>query len=320
MSRCPTSEQIAVDFIPPIRFDPLLMDALKLAHQPKYWILAIAVSLLTIHLGLTWKTGDVKTLSISVIFWGAIVSQIWERKETYTLDSTLFSSIFGTVILTLALFKTSQIAYGGPFLQALPLIFALGLALVASGIQRLGQYWQELLAFSILALPGERFLSTLLEKIMTVLTGEQLTTLTAKFSAVVLKIFQFDVSLDDVFLILPKSVVKVYEGCSGGSSIDFLLRLGLLFIIMFPTQRMGKIITPIMAILVGFFVNGVRVVIMAYLANTGDDKAFDYWHVGDGSQIFGAIAVLLFGGVCYLLIDKDRMDSADSDTNLPSAS
>lgn len=296
------------------------MDVLKLAHQPKYWILAIAVSLLTIHLGLTWKTGDIKTLSISVIFWGAIVSQIWERKETYDLDSNLFSSIFGTVILTLALFKTSQIASGGPFLQALPLIFALGLGLVASGMKKLYQYWQELLAFCILALPGERFISNLLEKIVTALTGEHLTSLTAKFSAFVLSIFHFNVSLDDVFIILPKSVVKVYEGCSGASSIDFLLRLGFLFMIMFPTQRIGKIITPLLAILVGFFVNGVRVVIMAYLANTGDDKAFDYWHVGDGSQIFGAIAVLLFGAVCYLLIKKEDIDSSDSDGNVPSAS
>lgn len=296
------------------------MDALKLAHQPKYWLLAIAVSLLTIHLGLTWKTGDIKTLSISVIFWGAIVSQIWDRKETYSLESSLFSSLLGTVLLTLALFKTSQIASGGPFLQALPLIFAVGLGLIASGAKGLRQYWQELLAFFILALPGERFLSHILESLMIAISGEHLTSLTAKFAALVLGIFRFNVSLDDVFIILPKTIVKVYEGCSGASSIDFLLRLGFLFMIMFPTQRIGKIITPVLAILVGFFVNGIRVFIMAYLANTGDDKAFDYWHVGDGSQIFGAIAVLLFGGVCYLLIQKDDLDSSDSDADLPSAS
>ncbi|MGB3237178.1 MAG: cyanoexosortase A [Geitlerinemataceae cyanobacterium] len=296
------------------------MYALKLARQPKYWLLAIAVSLLTIHLGLTWKTGDIKTLSISVIFLGATVSQIWDRKDTYTLESNLFATLFGTVILSLALFKTSQLSSGGPFLQALPFIFGLGLGLIASGARGLQQYWQELLAFFILSLPGERFLSHILESLMTFLTGEQLTTLTAKFSALFLGIFGFDVSLDGVFLILPKSVVKVYEGCSGASSIDFLLRLGLLFIIMFPTQRIGKILTPVLAILVGFFVNGVRVLIMAYLANTGDDKAFDYWHVGDGSQIFGAIAVLLFGGVCYLLIQKDDLDPSDPDANLPSAS
>jgi cyanoexosortase A len=296
------------------------MDALKLAHQPKYWILAIAVSLLTIHLGLTWKTGDIKTLSISVIFWGAIVSQVWDRKETYTLESSLFSSLLGTIILILALFKTSQIASGGPFLQALPLIFALGLGLIASGAKGLQQYWQELLAFFILSLPGERFLSHILESLMIFITGEQLTTLTAKFATLFLDIFGFNVSLNDVFIILPKTVVKVYEGCSGASSIDFLLRLGLLFIIMFPTQRIGKILTPFLAILVGFFVNGIRVFIMAYLANTGDDKAFDYWHVGDGSQIFGAIAVLLFGGVCYFLIQKDDIEPSDIDPNLPSAS
>lgn len=296
------------------------MYALKLAHQPKYWLLAIAVSLFVIHLGLTWKTGDIKTLSISVIFWGAIVSQVWDRKETYTLESSLLPTLLGTVILSLALLKTSQIAIGGPFLQALPFIFALGLGLIASGAKGLQQYWQELLAFFILSLPGERFLSHILESIMTFITGEQLTTLTAKVAALFLGIVGFDVSLDGVFINLPKSVVKVYEGCSGASSIDFLLRLGLLFIIMFPTQRIGKILTPIFAILVGFFVNSVRVLIMAYLANTGDDKAFDYWHVGEGSQIFGAIAVLLFGGVCYLLIQKDEDDPDQTDPNLPSAS
>jgi cyanoexosortase A len=296
------------------------MDALKFARQPKFWILAIAVSLLTIHLGLTWKIGEIKTLSISAIFWGAIASQIWERKEKYTLESSLFSSVLGTTILTLALLKTSQIASSGVFLQALPLIFALGLGLLASGAKGLQQYWQELLAFFILSLPGERFLSHIFEYLFRVLTGETWTTLTAKFSTFLLNIFGFNVFLDDVFIHLPKAIVKVYEGCSGASSIDFLLRLGLLLMILFPTRRMGKILTPCFAIAIGFLVNGVRVCIMAYLANTGDETAFDYWHVGDGSQIFGAIAVILFGGVCYFLVHPEDSDSADPDSNSPSTS
>jgi len=43
---------------------------------------------------------------------------------------------------------------------------------------------------------------------------------------------------------------------------------------------------PIVAVLVAFVVNGVRVALMAILVAYSSQEAFEYWHTGTGSEIF----------------------------------
>ncbi len=79
--------------------------------------------------------------------------------------------------------------------------------------------------------------------------------------------------------------------------------------IIFTTSRHAKWACPLIAIALGFIINGVRVALMAYLINNFNTETFDYWHVGDGSQIFGAIGVILFGVICYRFIQPESSDS-----------
>lgn len=290
-----------------------MLNTLKAAQETRYWLLGLAASLMLFHLALTDQTGDMKSLSISFIFWGAIASMVWDKKESLQFRSTLFSSVLGTTILGLALFKTLQISSGGVFVQALPLIFAFSLALMASGWEYLGQYRKELLAFAILALPGERFLSGGLEALLTNTTGQNLTMLTAKTATFGLNLVGMNPLLtDDVYINLSRSIVRVHEGCSGAGIIDFLLRLALLFLIIFKTSQQGKWLSPLIAIALGFIINGVRVALMAFLINNFNTETFDYWHVGDGSQVFGAIGVILLGGICYRFIQPEPSHSPQS--------
>lgn len=290
-----------------------MLNTLKVAQDARYWLVGLAASLMIFHLALTDQTGDMKSLSISFIFWGAIASMVWDKKESLYLRSTLFSSVLGTTILGLAFFKTLQISSGGVFVQALPLLFALSLALIASGWQHLGQYHKELLAFAILALPGERFLSGGLTAILGSLTGKTLTMFTSQAATIGLSLVGMNpVLTDDVYINLSRSIVRVHEGCSGAGIIDFLLRLSFLFLIIFTTSRSAKWLCPIIAIVLGFLINAVRVSLMAYLINNFNTATFDYWHVGGGSQIFGAIGVILFGVICYRFIQPEPSDSPQS--------
>ena len=59
-----------------------------------------------------------------------------------------------------------------------------------------------------------------------------------------------------------------------------------------------------------FLVNGVRVALMAVLVALSDGEAFEYWHLGDGSLIFSAIAVFSLA-LIYNLIDKGRTPEAE---------
>ena len=93
--------------------------------------------------------------------------------------------------------------------------------------------------------------------------------------------------------------LEVYKGCSGIKSIIDLLGLAGLLLVMVPSDWMKRILLPVVAVLIGFLVNGVRVVLMGILVASSNLTAFEYWHVGDGSLIFSTISVLLFGLFCF---------------------
>jgi exosortase/archaeosortase family protein len=78
---------------------------------------------------------------------------------------------------------------------------------------------------------------------------------------------------------------------------------------MFPTDLAKKILVPVVAILVAFVVNGVRVALMAVLVAYSSQEAFEYWHTGTGSQIFFLITILIFGLFCYFISQKDDSDN-----------
>lgn len=286
-------------------------DTLKLAQDPRYWLLALAGGLMFFHLALTDQTGDMKSFSISLIFWGAIASMVWDKKETLKFRTTLSASLFATTLLSLAFWKILHLSSGGLFVQAIPLIFGFSLALLASSWRGLGQYHKELLAFTVLALPGERFLAGNIESLIQNITGYSFTMLTAAASTFGLSLIGMKpVLTDEVYINLSRSIVRVHEGCSGAGIIDFLLRLSFLFLIIFTTTRLGKWLAPVIAIALGFLVNSFRVAVMAYLINNFNTETFDYWHVGSGSQIFGAIGVILFGLICFPFITSESAQSA----------
>ncbi|NET54242.1 MAG: cyanoexosortase A, partial [Merismopedia sp. SIO2A8] len=172
------------------------------------------------------------------------------------------------------------------------------------------QYWKELAMVAVLAIPGEKALSQGLEMILMGVTQENLATLTARFATGTLDILGFQVSLQGTEIFLANTVVHVDEGCSGARGMDFLLRLALIALLMFSAQKLQRVIIPLSAIIIAFFVNGIRATIMAYLANEGNMAAFDYWHIGDGSQIFGIAAVLLFVGICYWCLQGTKTVSS----------
>jgi cyanoexosortase A len=269
--------------------------------QAKFWLLGIALSLIVLHISLTWKLGaNLNQLSISILLWGAALSLLWHKRNSLTLESGLTSSFFGILLIVLVLLKSlSLFWYESSLLKVLPLAAALGVGLLATDFTGLKQFWREFVIVFLLVIPGG-LLSSAVESLV------QLNLLTAKIVAFFLWYCGFEVSRQGVNILLSTGSVEVRGGCSGFQSMFLLFRLAVLYLLMFPTNWVKTLLVPTAAVGIAFAVNVIRVALMALLVAFSNPESFEYWHKGTGSQIFSMIAVIAFGLLCSLLIQQDE--------------
>lgn len=265
-------------------------------QNTQFWLLAIAGSLIAIHLSLSWRSDpNLTQLSMSILCWGAVFSLLSDKRHTLSFKSDIFSTFLGLLLIAFVLLRSVMMTSFDTVFELSPFLAGLGLAMLASGVKRLPQYWQELLVILVLHLP----LHLLVNRIGI------LSLLTAKFATAILTYLGYEVHRQGVFMFLPPSgSVEVAAGCSGWESIFPLLKLSVLFLVMFPTKLAAKILVPLAAVLIAFIVNSVRVAIMAALVAYSQPDTFKYWHTGTGSQIFFLISTLLFGTFCYFVSQK----------------
>ena len=276
------------------------LSVIKPLKNTHFWLLAIAGGLIAIHLSLSWKSDpNLSGLSMSVLCWGAVLTLLWEKRQNLRLESDILSSLIGLLLIAFVLIRSLVMTSFDSVFELTPFIAGLGLAMLASGVKRLPQYWQELLLILALNAP----LHLLINRISI------LSLYTAKFATLILTYLGFQVHREGVYISLPSGIVEVAAGCSGWESIFPLLKLAVLFLVMFPTNLTKKILVPFVAVAIAFVVNGVRVAIMAALYSYSHPETFKYWHTGTGSQIFFLISTLLFGGFCYLISQNQAIDS-----------
>ncbi|MBE9098673.1 cyanoexosortase A [filamentous cyanobacterium LEGE 07170] len=263
---------------------------------PKVAVLAIGIVLIAIQLVLTGFADEVDHIGMSLLFWAAIWMLLSDKQNKLNLTSnTLSIGLAAIGILWIVSNAQLPIEKGNHFVRVAPLVTGLSLGLLASGYQGLKQYRQELAILFFLGIP--RVLSALFFDI---------SPLTAKFTSLLLWYAGFDVVREGVFVILPTGSVRVYDGCSGIESMAYLLGLSVIFLIMMPVRRFWRATLPLIAVCIGFFVNSIRVALMAYLVANSTKEAFDYWHEGDGSKIFAIAAVCIFGAVCFLISRQSK--------------
>lgn len=268
---------------------------LKILTNSKLCLMGIGIGLLAIHINFVWQAGDKNLLSTSVLFWAAACSLLSKKRDELNLKSGPFGSFVGIFLITVVLLKSQSLSGFDFFLRLSPSLSALGLGLIASDIRGLKQYWQELLILSFL-IPHSGLLSQLIDT----------SKLTAQFAASLLWYLGFQVSRQGVNIVLSTGSIEVNPGCSGYSSILLLLGISVIFLLMFPTKLQQKVFAPIVAVLLGFIVNGIRVALMAVLASSSNKEAFIYWHNEDGSLIFSVISVSLFGLFCYFTLQQNQ--------------
>ena len=265
----------------------------------RLWLLGIAAGLIAIQLTVNWRDGNINSWSTSVLFWFAICSVVWEKRQTLRLKAGIISSLLGTLLIAAVLLKSAS--HAGNFYYVAPFISATGLGLLASGVKGLKQYWQELLALFCLGVPQ-----------VSILSLADISELTAKFAAFVLSHLGFAVSRQGVYVALSTGAVEVNPACSGIRNIIQLFSIAVLFLVLFPINWKQKLFVPLVAVFLAFTVNGFRVAMLAILVAYSTPENFEYWHKGDGAQLFSLTSALLFGLFCYLMLRIDESKAQES--------
>lgn len=299
----------------------------RVLQEPRLCLGMVLIGLILLQIHLSWKVlGDLDHLIIQVLFWLAVCSLVWQKRASLVLaedhlpeDNLLednlpedtvhgnnrsakvlakasanvsanLSASIGAALIALVILKSlSLFWYESDFLHLLPLGLGLGLALLASGVKGLGQYGREGLLILTLAFPTEMF-QTPIDRFFHV---QELTAFLAAFG---LYYAGVNLGLRGNVIDLPWGSVEVAHHCTGISAALLLLKLAVLFMVMFPTTSWQKWGLPLAAIGVAFVMSLVRVTLLTVMVQ--NREVFDYWHGGGGSQIFSTAAILGFGLVC----------------------
>ncbi|AFY34354.1 cyanoexosortase A [Calothrix sp. PCC 7507] len=272
----------------------------------QFLLLAIGTALIAIHLTLVWRSEDINLFFNSILFWMAVSSFVGEKRSSLNLDSGITSSILGVLIIVFSSLRISSLtpSINNIWLTSFPFFSALGLALMASGVKGLKQYQKELMILFFLITP--RLLILLLPTI-------DLSIVTAKFSTIILWYTGFQIVQSGVTISFPEvgKGIEVYPGCSGTEQIIQILGIAILFISMFPLYKWQKILAPILAATLAFMVNAARVALMAIFVARGNNNLFEYWHTGNGSQLFPVFTTLLFGCFCWFFFLRNEQENQD---------
>ena len=258
---------------------------------PAFLLVGIAAAGVFVHLGINLKMEKYSHFAMSLIFWLAAISLVWDRRKQIAPSSNLMSCGLGVISIGITLI--GAFVDRNLFLGFAPLGFAVGLALLTSGIAKLLRYREELIILFALGVP--KLLLPLLPDI---------SPLTAKFSAFWLMYCGFDVVLQNNKIILPQGGVDVVPSCSGLNLITYMLGLSVIFQVMFPLPQKNilNVISYVFAAAIGFLVNSIRVSLLALLSGDASHRAFEYWHSQEGALIFVTTSVLIYGVFCGLLL------------------
>ncbi|MEG4320369.1 MULTISPECIES: cyanoexosortase A [unclassified Microcoleus] len=270
-----------------------------------FGLIIIATGLVTLNMTLLWKMGDIAHFYMSIVFWLAVGSILWDKQNLLKqsgVKSDILSIVAGTIIIAFILLKSAMVSSKfDQFLRIAPFLSGLGLGLIAVGFQDLKQYWRELVILFFHGIP-----SVITSPLLDIITS-----FTARFAQVILWYLGFDVMREGNYVALPTGRVLVYGGCSGMEAMNYLLGLSVVCLVMFPTKQNKALVIGV-AIAAGFIINGFRVAAMALLVASKRLDLFKYWHDGEGSLVVGMIAVILFGIFYQFMLKKDSKLSKKS--------
>jgi cyanoexosortase A len=184
--------------------------------------------------------------------------------------------------------------------RVLPLIAGAALVLAAWGKRGLAHHRRELL---VLALP-------LINPMPTALRTALAPTHWTAWSAMMLnRSVGHEATVAGNVLSMPGATLEVAPYCGGIMSMSELWVLGIIVMALFPMTLRQRFALLASATILGFFVNAVRIAVLASAIPRGD-AAYEYWHQGAGSGLFSLGATALAGVVWWWMLRSPSRPAA----------
>ena len=254
------------------------------------YLIGTVTGLSAVYLTLVDRIDNESLFGNGCLFWGGCIYLLWQKRQELLFGSDPVSSVVGLLMTLLVLVRTVSLPTE-TVLLVFPFLTVLGITLISSGWRRLGQFKDILLILFFLGLP-QLLIGTFLD----------ISIVTAKVSAFMLWYVGFDAVLKGVFIHLPGGSIEVYRGCSGLGNMLYMLGIAVIFSVFLPLSRRKQLLSVLVAVGLGFFVNAIRVGLLAILVANSTEAAFEYWHLGGGSLVFSMLTVMLFGCFYIMLI------------------
>ncbi|MFM7574180.1 MAG: archaeosortase/exosortase family protein, partial [Snowella sp.] len=136
-----------------------------------------------------------------------------------------------------------------------------------------------------------------------------LSLLITKIVSFVLWYVGFQVSTQGNQILLPSGGIIVNDACAGVGNLIYLIRVSIIFLLVFPlSSRKNIFFVPIVALALAFLMNLIRVGLLTVLSPNNPD-AFAYWHEGTGSLTFTFTVVIIFGFYYLFLLQRENAKS-----------
>ncbi|MFN7714259.1 MAG: cyanoexosortase A [Pseudanabaenaceae cyanobacterium] len=267
-----------------------------LSQRLDLWLGALLSCLIGINTTLVWRLSQNNDeIAIQTLSWLVVGLLIWRKRCEIKFATSPGAMVIGVLCLSWVFVKSTTVTrYEDMLFILTPLLSLVGVILIGCGFKGLRPFWGELLLAGTLGIPTA-FVSEAIERVIPI------NMLTAKFANMVLWYGGLPVQQEGVFIAVKGGVgVMVARGCAGLPPIFLLLRITLMFVLVFPEMwRSLKILLPV-ATFIAFMSNSVRVALLVLVAS--NQTAFDYWHDGEGSQWFAVVMVLVFLLFCNWLL------------------
>jgi cyanoexosortase A len=246
--------------------------------------------LMLVHFWLGIYLGKQAYLMMSLLLWGSLFLLLWDRRESFNPNQDKVSQFLGYLGLT-SLLVLSVVHPGEKSLGFFPLAAFLGWFLIFIGIAQAKSYLKELCILTVFGIPK-----------LIPDTALGLAPVTAKFAAYTLWYLGHPVLLNNIYIQVPNGGVEVVPACSGINLIVHMLSISIIFLCVFPTRRSRSIFFIIFAVLLGFFMNVLRVAMLAALSAPQFSKQFHYWHSASGASLFVLLALVIYGALYFSVL------------------
>lgn len=246
-------------------------------------------ALALIHFSIDFYLDKQSHMMMSLLVWSAIALLLWDRQEQLDPRTPRALSCLGfallSTVLILSISRPSEKIVG-----FYPLAAFLGWFLIFINFSQIRLCFKEfaiLLGFGLPKLVPE--------------TAFGIASLTAKFSAFILHYFvSYPVNLiHGTQIQIPNGSIEVVPACSGISLIIHMLSISVIFLCLFPVQKRHFLLLPLLAVAIGFTLNGVRVAVLAALSAPEHFASFHYWHGTGGASMFVLAALVLYSAIWF---------------------